>query len=265
MQYLTSLPTVPLLVLVGLVVGLFSIASMLVIHHFVRGGAREHSSLIAAAYMTAIGSLFAIFSGFLLNGEYTQLRDSQSLVYEEVAAGSRLAYSSEGLPAADVDRVQAALATYLEAVTVSEWPALGRNEPGSPEAASALNDLQRLVFVTGSQLGVNRSSVDAMKGAVGDITGIRRERLAVASQIMPAPLLILSLFAGFALIVNALAVTLRAGRAYALLAGGIMVVVALELGAIIGIAAPFSGPFIADPEPIEQLTEEIRRGDYRSG
>ncbi len=182
-----------------------------------------------------------------------------------MAAGSRLAYSTEGLPAADVDRVQAALATYLEAVTVSEWPALGRNEPGSPEAAAALNDLQRLVFVTGSQDGVNRSSVDAMKGAVGDITGIRRGRLAVASQVIPAPLLILSLFAGFALIVNALAVTLRAGRAYALLAGGIMVVVALELGAIIGIAAPFSGPFIADPEPIEQLTEEIRRGDYRSG
>jgi hypothetical protein len=264
MEYLTSLPTIPLLLVVAGVVGLFSLGTMLVLHHFVQGGAREHSSLIAAAYMTAIGSLFAIFSGFLLNGEYTQLRDTQKLVFEEVAAGSRLAYSTEGLPGDDVDAVQAALAEYLDAVVNSEWAALGRNEPGSPQAASALNDLQRLVFVTGSQDGVNPASIDGMKGAVGDITGIRRARLAVASQVMPAPLLVLSLFTGLALIVNAMAVTLRAGRVYVLLAGGIIIVVALELGAIIGIAAPFSGPFVVDPEPIEQLIVEIRAGDYRN-
>jgi hypothetical protein len=264
MRLLTGLAPLPLLLVVFGVVGVFSVASMMLLHHFVKGDARQHSALIATAYMTAIGSLFAIFTGFLLNGEYTQLRDTQSLVFEEVAAGSRLAYSTVGLLDADVDSVQAALAGYLDEVVATEWPALGRSEPGSPEASAALNELQRLVFVTGSQDGVNQSSVDAMKGAVGDITSIRRERLAVASQVMPAPLLILSLITGFALIVNSLAVTLRAGRSYALLAGGIIVVVALDLGAIVGIAAPFSGPFIVDPEPIEQLTVEIRAGDYRS-
>jgi hypothetical protein len=265
MRQLTGLPALPLLLVVFGVVGLFSLASMLLLHRYVRGPARDHSSLIAAAYMTAIGSLFAIFSGFLLNGEYTQLRETQRLVFEEVAAGSRLAYSTEGLDTQDVDDVQAALADYLDATVNSEWPALGRSEPGSRDAASALNELQRQVFVTGSQDGVNQSSVDEMKQAVGEITGIRRARLAVASQVMPAPLLILSLLAGFALIVNAMVVTLRAGRAYVVLAAGIIMVVALELVAILGIAAPFSGPFVVDPEPIEQLSVEINAGDYRSG
>jgi hypothetical protein len=263
MSVLTGLPALPLLLVVFGLVGLFAVAGTMVLHHVVRGTARENSSFIAAAYMTAIGSLFAIFSGFLLNGEYTQLRDTQKLVFEEAAAGSRLAYSTQGLPEQDAGGVQTALTQYLDAVVVTEWPALGQDESGSPEAATTLKELQRLVFVTGSREGVNQSSINEVKSAVADLTVIRRARLAVATQGVPAPLLILSAFAGLALVANALVVTLRGGRFYVWLATGIVVVVALELVAIIAIAAPFSGPFVVGPEPLEQLTVEIRAGDYQ--
>jgi hypothetical protein len=263
MSVLTGLPALALLLVVFGLVGLYSLVGTTVLHRFVRGTARENSSFIAAAYMTAIGSLFAIFSGFLLNGEYTQLRDTQKLVFEEAAAGSRLAYSTQGLSEQDVVSVQAALTRYLDAVVDTEWTALGQDESGSPEAAATLKELQRLVFVTGSQDGVNQSSINEVKSAVADLTVIRRARLAVATQGVPAPLLILSAFAGLALVANALVVTLRGGRFYVWLATGIVVVVALELVAIIAIAAPFSGPFVVGPEPLEQLTVEIRAGDYQ--
>jgi hypothetical protein len=64
------------------------------------------------------------------------------------------------------------------------------------------------------------------------------------------------------LIVNAIVVTLRAGRGYALVALGIIVIVALDLAAIIGISAPFNGPFQASPQPAVELANELRDGQY---
>jgi hypothetical protein len=79
---------------------------------------------------------------------------------------------------------------------------------------------------------------------------------------MPVALLVLSLMTGVALIVNAIVVTLRAGRGYALVALGIIVIVALDLAAIIGISAPFNGPFQASPQPAVELANELRDGQY---
>ena len=111
MAWLASLPTsVILLISLGGALAL-ALGTTVLLHRVVHTSGREHAGLTAAAYMTALGSLFAILTGFLLNGEYTVLRQTQNLVYEEVAAGSRLAFSTEGLPAADVALIHDALGT----------------------------------------------------------------------------------------------------------------------------------------------------------
>ena len=98
----------------------------------------ERAGLVAAAYMTALGSLFAILTGFLINSEYATLRQTQSLVAAESAAASQLAYSTEGLPAADVERIQDRLVEYLEATERDEWRALASREPENSRAFAAL-------------------------------------------------------------------------------------------------------------------------------
>jgi hypothetical protein len=262
MGALVSLPAGWLLVLTLVGVAGFALSVTWLLHHRVQGGSREHAGITAAAYMTALGSLFAILTGFLLNGEYAVLRQTQNLVYQEVAAGSRLAFSTEGLPASDVAVVQDALATYFTALAASEWRALERGEPDSSTAGQALTTLQQVVFAVGSRDYAPGGSVDGVQASVSELTGIRRERIAIGTQVTPIALVALSLFTGLALIVNAVVVTLRAGRGFAVVAIGIVVIVALDLAAIVAIAAPFQGPFQASSEPVAQFAAEVRRGDY---
>lgn len=264
MEVLTSLPAGWLLLFVLGGVLVFSGLMIVVLQRTVRTDGRERAGLVAAAYMTALGSLFAILTGFLLNGEYAVLRDTQRLVYEEVAAGSRVAFSAEGLPAADVSVVQDRLVNYFGSLPGSEWRALSRDAPDESASVGALSDLQRVVFAIGSRPYAPRSSVDGMQAAVGEITGIRRERASVASQSTPVALVVLSVFTGLALIVNAIIVALRSGVGFAVFAVGIIVIVALDLGAVIGISAPFNGPFQVDPAPAAELARDIQRGEYLS-
>jgi hypothetical protein len=155
-----------------------------------------------------------------------------------------------------------ALGNYFDTFGASEWRALGRGTPALSASVPALAGLQQVVFDIGSRPYTPASTADGMQAAVSDLTGIRRERVAVSSQSMPVALLVLSLMTGVALIVNAIVVTLRAGRGYALVALGIIVIVALDLAAIIGISAPFNGPFQASPQPAVELANELRDGQY---
>jgi hypothetical protein len=49
---------------------------------------------------------------------------------------------------------------------------------------------------------------------------------------------------------------------YSFVASGIVLVVALDLGAIIIINGPFQGGLTVSPEPFVQLVEEISRGEH---
>jgi hypothetical protein len=75
MSWLTSLPVWAILFLALVIVGSVSASSYLFLHSRT-GDHRERTGLAAAAYMTALGSLFAILTGFLINSEYATLRQA---------------------------------------------------------------------------------------------------------------------------------------------------------------------------------------------
>ena len=262
MTWLTSLPGPVLLVGSLTIWVLFAFGVNRWLHARNRDDSGERAGLVAAAYMTALGSLFAILTGFLINSEYATLRQTQSLVAAESAAASQLAYSTEGLPAADVERIQDRLVEYLDATERDEWRALGSREPENSRAFAALKELKSAVFYVSTEPFAPAPAVDSMREAVNSLTSVRRERVAVASQELPIALLALSVLAGVALIANALIVTLRAGPRYTLVAWGIVVIVALDIAAILAIAGPFRGPFQATRDPITSLSTELKDGRF---
>lgn len=262
MRWLASLSPAVILIASVAVATAIAVGTTVVAYRLSRPSGRDHIGITAAAYMTALGSLFAILTGFLLNGEYALLRQTQNIVNEEVAAANRLAFATEGLPAADTSLVQDTLATYFDALGNGEWRALGLNTPENSPAVPALARLQQVVFDIGSRDYTPAATADGMQAAVSDLTGSRRQRVAISSQTTPVALLVLSFITGVALIVNAILVTLRSGRRFALVAAGIVVIVALDLSAIVGISAPFNGPFQASPVPMNQFATELRAGSY---
>ncbi|MGA0122203.1 MAG: hypothetical protein ACO3KD_04250 [Gaiellales bacterium] len=262
MTWLTSLsgPAILLLCVGG--AALFALAVVLVAVRVFPHERRDAVGVTAAAYMTVLGSLFAILTGFLINSEYGTLRQTQNLVAVEVAAASQLAYGAASLPPVDATLVQAELVAALDAVVAREWSHLGREPQRPSPAADEVAALSQGVVAFGSRPYTPAAATDAMQGALAGMTEARSQRIVVASQILPAPLFALSVVTGAALILGALLVALRSGPRFALVAAGIVLVVGLDLAAILAISAPFDGPFIVPTAPIAQVADEVRNGGY---
>jgi hypothetical protein len=225
-------------------------------------GPRDRAGTTAAAYMTALGSLFAILTGFLISSEYLTLRDARNALGAEVAAASQLAQASGSLTPADTGKVQEDLTAYLSVLPTGEWSALEVGAAGASPAAERLRSLQSTVFRVTSKSYVPGPAASSLQESVNAITTSRRQRLVIASSGLPFPLFALSLLAGLALIVNSLLVSARQGARYGLVAAGIVLAVALDLGAILAISAPFTGAFVVDTAPVTELLDELARGAY---
>lgn len=223
---------------------------------------RERAGLTAAAYMTALGSLFAILTGFLINTEYSTLRHTNEVVGQEAAAVSQLGYASAGLPPPDAVLVQQRLATYVDTLATVEWSALAAGRSEESPAFTGLAALQAEVVRLGSESYPSPDAVASMRDALQELTQARRERIAIASQGLPTALFALSVLAGLALIANAIIVAMRSGRRYAWVAGGIIALVAFDLAAILAISAPFRGPFQASTRPLAGVAQELRDSAY---
>lgn len=262
MIWLSSLPGWVMVLLCVGGAATYALLLVAVLHRLLRPTGRERSGVTAAAYMTVLGSLFAILTAFLINTEYSTYRQASNEVGTEVAAASELAYASASLPPADTALVQDALHGYLTVTTTREWPHLEADPYGPSPAASAASNLSQTVFSFGPRTYVNPSSVDAMQGAVASLSEARRQRIVLATQVLPLPLFILSAVTGAALILGALLVALRSGTRYALVAAGIVLIVGFDLAAILAISAPFSGPFTVSTAPMLQIADEVQRGLY---
>ena len=261
MTWLTSLSTGTVLALCILSTLFISAISLLLLIKLEHGGS-EIAGMTAAAYMTALGSLFAILTGFLINSEYLTLRETQRAISTEVAAQSVLAYASASLPPPETYRIQALLSKYARALIDSEWRALAIDDETQSTAFDALGDLQLEIADLSSRPSAPDAPMTSMGSALEAMTAARRQRVSVASQTLPMPLLALSVISGLALIINALVIALRAGPKYGFVALGIIALVALDIAAVIAISAPFRGPFVASTTPIEQILREITSGAF---
>ena len=264
MTWLTGLSGLELLALCVIGALLFAGSSLIFLVVAIRPQRREGAGMTAAAYMTVLGSLFAILTGFLINSEYSTLRQAQNLVGIEMAGASGLANASASLPPADTGLVQASLVRYLNAVEQSEWTMLENDPAGKSRAASELSSLSRLVFSYGPRPYAPSVTTDAMQTSLATISESRRQRLSIATVTLPLPLFVLSVVTGMALILGALIVALRNDPRYALVAAGIVLIVGFDLTAVLAISAPFAGPFVVSTAPIVQLAAEITNGDYLS-
>ena len=175
MTWLTSLSTSAILALSICSFSVISVISLLVLIKLEHGGS-EIAGMTAAAYMTALGSLFAILTGFLINSEYATLRETQRTISTEVAAESVLAYASASLPPTDTARIQNLLSAYDKALITSEWRALAINAEDESTAFNALGELQLEVADLASRPYAPAAPMSSMASALETMTEARRQR-----------------------------------------------------------------------------------------
>ncbi|MFM7616944.1 MAG: hypothetical protein ACKO72_05725 [Actinomycetes bacterium] len=262
MLWLTSLPTgvvfVAFIVVMG---GVAAIAHHLMITR-ISEERRAGMAKTATVYITELGTLFAILTGFLISAEYSIYRQAQTAIAQETSAGTNLAYSTRPLPAVDISQIQDRAAAYIDSIQREDWQALKRGDLPAGETFDRMRDLQGAAYLLTAREYTPASTEWELRQAVDDLIARRKERLAIGTLTMPGLMFALSVVAGLALIINAVMVSLREGRYAALVAVTIVVIVALDLALIIALSAPFRGGFIVSSAPLEILQDELRHGRY---
>jgi hypothetical protein len=216
----------------------------------------------ATVYITELGTLFAILTGFLISSEYSIYRQAQTSIAQETSAGTNLAYSTRPLPAVDVSQIQAREALYIQTIQQEDWAALKKGELPAGKTFERMRDLQGDAYRLTSRGYTPASTEWELRQSVDDLIARRRERLAIGTLTLPGLMFILSVVAGLALVINAVMVSLREGRYAALVAVTIVVIVALDLALIVSLSAPFRGGFIVSQAPLDSLRIELQHGRY---
>ena len=260
-----SVQSMNLTELISICVGVavvYSLIMLHILHRFSDKESRERRGSIASAYMDVVGGLFAILTAFLISGSYTTLENTQGAVYSEVATASQLAYASSALPPWDAQQIQYSLSVYMHTVAEREWPVLKSGNVGESPAATTLSDLQKTIFNFTNRPYVSNTEAQAIANAAQSLTTYRSNWIADRQNGLPATLLVLVVLAGFTLITNAIVVSGRHQRRYAVVAGGVILLVALDVTVVLAMNTPFGGPFGVSPAPITNFVTQLHNGDF---
>lgn len=215
----------------------------------------------AGQLIPAVGVLFALLTAFVITNQWNRSRSAEGTVGREADACIRLALASQS-PGIDGVRVRFLLVEYLHTVLESEWDTLRHERAGSVLTAAALSQLERDVRSDATAAAVAAAvSADALAAAEA-VAVSRRDRLNLSGHGLPAPLFLLAFVSGVVLCLNAVAMAVSLEGGVAIVIGGLVVLIALDLALVVAISDPFRGPLRIMPTPIQGVLDELEASDY---
>ena len=131
-----------------------------------------------------IGGVYAVTLGFATIVVWEKYRDAESAVMQEAAAISALDRLMNPLDQASAHQIRAQLRTYDRAVVDDEWPTM-RVGRSSPLVSKALDGLYASVLAQVQQGSQDNAILQAQLTQLNSLTQARRERLDLASGIVP--------------------------------------------------------------------------------
>ena len=263
MVWLTSQP-------VGLLVGgclaiavLVVIASRLAVRAFLPTSHHDGAFSIAGPLMSPLGAGFAILAALTLANEAASLTDAESIVSNEAADVSRLAWAAT-TPGVEAGPVHAALLRYLETTRENEWHGPEVATANDPATSSAVADLERVVRAQAVKPGLGTPVSTELLSSVDAITTDRRARLAAAAKQLPGLYVITLVVSGIVLIANAGVLTVRVHRRGAVVIGGLTLVIGLSVALILALGSPWGGSVTVSGYPLDAVIDDLVHGYFHS-
>lgn len=262
MHWLTSLPSVVLVVGWLLVAVFVAAASRWAVRRFVPADERDHVQSIAAPLMPALGATFAVLMALTLASEAGYLRSARDTVGDEAAEASRLAWAATS-PEVDTEPIQAALSAYLQATRAEEWGDGDYEVHPSAVVGARIADLERVVRVEAARSEIGTPASTELLASLDAVTMGRRARLAEGSREIPALYVVTLVASGVVLVMNAGALTFRSSARTSLLVGGLSVVVGLSIALLFAISEPWEGPLVVGGQPIDAVVHDLGSGFFQ--
>lgn len=262
MVWLTSQSIAALVVGCLAASALIAVGSRFAVSALVPSSQYEESHAIAAPLMPALGASFAILTALTLASEAGYLSSAQTIVSNEAADASRLAWAST-TPGVQGTAIKSALGRYLVATRRQEWHGSSAADGDDPATVAALATLERAVRaeVVKPQLGTPTST--ELLASLDTLTADRRARLAAASREPPGLYVITLVVSVIALIANASALTIRRSWRGAFLITGLVVVVGLSMALLFALGTPWRGPIVVSGRPLDAVARDLANGYFR--
>jgi hypothetical protein len=224
---------------------------------------RDQSAVAATAgqLMPAVGVLFALLTAFVITNQWNRSRSAEQVVGREADAAIRLALASQS-PGIDGPRVRSMVVEYLRSVLDEEWDTLRHDHAGSARTAEVLSQLERDVRAQATAPAVATAVTADLLTAAEGVAVVRSDRLNLSGHGLPAPLFLLAFVSGVVLCLNAIAVAAGPLDWVAVVIGGLIVLIALDLALIVSISDPFRGPMRVLPTPIQSILDQLETGRF---
>jgi hypothetical protein len=262
MVWLTSQPVAVLVVGCLAASALVAVGSRLVVKALVPSSQREESHAIAAPLMPALGAAFAILTALTLANEAGYLTSAQTIVSNEAADASRLAWAAT-TPRVQGTAIKTALGRYLVATRANEWRGSSAADGDDPATVTTLATLERAVRaeVVRPQLGTPTST--ELLASLDTLAADRRARLAAASRELPGLYVITLAVSAIALLATASTLTIRGRWRSALIITGLVAVVGLSMSLLFALGSPWRGPIVVSGHPLDAVIRDLTNGYFR--
>jgi hypothetical protein len=216
---------------------------------------------IAGPLMTAFGALFAFLTAFVITIEWNQHREVEHTIGLEADACVRMAWASEA-PGTDGEVVRGDLTAYLRSVVGDEWPTLPEGSEGCESTHATMRALQRRVRTIAADPAVPPSVTGDLIKAADHMAITRADRLNAAGHDLPTPLFLLAFLSGVMLTLNSVALSLHLERGYAIVIGGLVILIAMDLALLVALSTPFTGGLQVHSRPLARVLADLEADGY---
>jgi hypothetical protein len=239
------------LLVVGLGVALSMVGPVL-IRRFWRLDQLKANNEVGSFKFAVIGGVYAVVLGFATVVVWEKFRDAESAVMQEAAAISSLDRLVNTLDKPSAQRIRARLQAYDRAAIEDEWPAMSRGG-ASPLVSKALDELYAAVLAQNQQGSRESAILQAQLTQLNGLTQARRERLDLASGIVPGVVWLVLISGAVVTMTFTLFFGASSLLAQAVMNGLLSFLIFMTLLVIQEINFPFSGSLKVTPEPLAAL------------
>ena len=226
-----------------------AVAVAVAIRRFVPDIAERQFEEIAEGLRIVYELLFALILAFVIASVLDKFSDAENTVGREATALAAMHRDNLAFPSADQEELDAAIGAYITAVRQDEFETMSQGK-ASPEAAAALETMyaQYAAFTPAER---DASFYDQAIEHLDEVSGARRERLALSTAELPTVLVIM-LPVGVVLLLILEYRPRLAPRSQAAFMGTLALVLSSTYLLTIVLDYPFSGDVSVSDAPLTQ-------------
>ena len=250
---LSALPGWLICLLFFILLGVFSIAGMLLLRKRLHPSVLPRSHDVSGFYTGIIGVLYTVVVAYCIVSVWEDYSDAEANMYRETSAIADMYRSSPAFADSFATVLKSHLQRYTDAVIQEEWKELGFTGQPAGKAMLHFNALYSYINSYQPTTVADNTNYSNLLGNLNELSDTRRIRLQSSSSSMPAGIWVL-LFAGaFITMVFTWFFRVENLRLQVMMILMIAFVISLTLYIIIALSFPFSGSSGLKPEPYQWL------------